>query len=217
MKTLALLTLLFAPLGLCQEIKEPLVLMPWQAVPKEAPLFFSASAAVAARMGLADVTSEQQLVLRVHQGRPEVLSLGLSSAGEIVSVTGDGLRDWSLRVDAKGARFLDLRPLLPEARDVKPPAELKVCVKTRFVFADGAGGTLAMMLPTPGAATGLDLNLTLTADPGVDLRVTKAEGLLPVEATEGRAFVGSGAAAVEVQVLAGGTGARGVELSLIHI
>ena len=212
MKTLAFLTILFAPFGLCQETPGPLVLMPWQPAPKEAPVFFSASATVAARVGLADVTSEQQLVLRVHQGRPEVLSLGLGGTGEIVSVTGDGLRDWSVRVDAKGARFLDLRPLLPEGKDAKPPAELKVCVKTRFVFTDGAGGTLAMVLPTPGAATGLALSLTLSADPGVDLRVTKAEGLLPVEAKEGRAFVGSGAAAVEVQVLAGGTGARGLEL-----
>jgi hypothetical protein len=215
MKTLAYLALLFAQLGFCQEIKEPMppmVLMPWQPATKEAPLFFSATAEVTARVGLADVTSEQQLALRVHQGRPELLSLGLSGAGEILAVTGDGLRDWSVRVDATGTRFLDLRPLLPEGKDAKLPGELKVLVKTRFVFADAAGGTVALVLPTPGAATALNLSLTITADSGVDQRVTKADGLVPVEAQEGRKFVGSGAAVVEVQVTPGGSGSRGLEL-----
>ncbi|MCX6877502.1 MAG: hypothetical protein NTW21_27385 [Verrucomicrobia bacterium] len=214
MKTFVCLTLLFAPLGLCQEPKEPMVLMPWQPVPKEAPLFFSATAEVTARVGLADVTSDQQLVFRVHQGRPEVLSLGLSGAGEIVAVTGEGLRDWSVRVAEHGVRFLDLRPLLAEGKEAKPPGELKVLVKTRFAFADGAGGTAALVLPTPGAATGLALNLTITADPGVEQRVTKAEGLLPVESQVGRKFVGSAVAVavVEVEVTPGGSGARGLDL-----
>ena len=212
MKTLACLTLLFAPLGLCQEAKGPLVLMPWQPTPKEAPLFFSATAAVTARVGLADVTSEQQLTFRVLQGRPEVLSLGLSGAGDIIAVTGDGLRDWSLRVDASGARFLDLRPTLPEDKDEKPAAELKVLVKTRCVFAGGAGGTQALVVPTPGTATSLAIDLAICADPGVALRVTKAEGLRPVEPIDAHKFVGSGAAAVEVEVTPGGSGARGLEL-----
>ena len=134
MKTILYLTLLLAPLGFCQEVKEPLVLMPWQPAVKEAPLFFAASAEVTARVGLADVTSDQQLAFRVLQGRPEVLSLGLSGVGEVTAVTGEGLRDWSLRVDAGGARFLDLRPALPEAKDAKSPTELKVLVKTRLVF-----------------------------------------------------------------------------------
>lgn len=212
MKIIACLTLLFAPLGLCQEAKVPLVLMPWQPTPKEAPLFFSATAAVTARVGLADVTSEQQLGFHVLQGRPEVLTLGLSGAGEIVGVTGDGLRDWSLRVDASGARFLDLRPALPEDKDAKPPADLNVLVKTRCVFNGGAGGTQALLVPTPGTATSLAIDLTITADPGVALRVTKAEGLLPVEPADAHKFVGTGVAAVEVQVSPGGSGARGLEL-----
>ena len=212
MKTILYLTLLLAPLGFCQEVKEPLVLMPWQPAVKEAPLFFAASAEVTARVGLADVTSDQQLAFRVLQGRPEVLSLGLSGVGEVTAVTGEGLRDWSLRVDAGGARFLDLRPALPEAKDAKLPAELKVLVKTRFVFAGGGGGAATLVLPTPGTATSLALDLAITADPGVALQVTKADGLRPVEPADAHKFVGSGAAAVEVQVAPGGSGARGLEL-----
>ncbi|MEI7908256.1 MAG: hypothetical protein WCK77_01340 [Verrucomicrobiota bacterium] len=217
MKTILYLTLLLAPLGFCQEAKEPLVLMPWQPAVKEAPLFFAATAAVTARVGLADVTSEQQLALRVLQGRPDLLSLGLSGAGEVTAVTGEGLRDWSLRIDASGARFLDLRPVLPEAKDAKPPAEFKVLIKTRFAFVGGAGGAQALVLPTPGAATGLALELTITTDPGVALRVTKADGLLPVEPADAHKFVGSGAAAVELEVTPGGSGARGLELLDAHL
>jgi len=189
-----------------------MVLMPWQPVAKDAPLFFSTTAVVTARAGLADVTSEQQLSFRIQQGRPEVLSLSLNASGDIVSVTGAGLRDWSVRVDANGARFLDLRPLLPEGKEAKQPGEFTVQVKTRQAFVEGAGGTVALLLPAPGAATGFALDVTIKPDPAVDLRMTKADGLLPIEATDARKFVGSGAAALEVQVTPGGSGARGVEL-----
>ena len=212
MKTILYLTIILTSLGVCQDVEEPLVLMPWQPPVKEAPLFFAATAAVSARVGLADVTSEQQLVFRVLQGRPEVLSLGLCGVGDVSAVTGDGLRDWSLRVEAGGARFLDLRPALPEAKDAKLPTELKVLVKTRYAFAGGAGGALALMLPTPGAASSLALTLSITADPGVALQVTKADSLLPVEPADSHKFVSSGAAALEVKVAPGGPGARGLEL-----
>jgi hypothetical protein len=212
MKTLAFITLLLTPLINAQEAKDPVVLVPWQPAVKEAPLFFAVTAAVRVKAGLKEITSDQDLTFRVLQGKPEGLSIGLTGAGEILSVAGEGLKDWSVRVAADGARFLDLRPLLPEAKDAKLPAELKVLVKTRLALPGEAGGAASVLLPTPGAATGIALDLTLESEPTVDLKVTKAEGVVPVVGGNGRKFVGTTAAAVEVQITPGGSGARGLEL-----
>ncbi len=74
------------------------MLIPWTKAPKEAPVFFSAAAEVNAQVGLETVTSEQKITFRIHQGKVETLTLGLSGAGEVTEVTGAGLRDWSVRV-----------------------------------------------------------------------------------------------------------------------
>ena len=46
----------------------------------------------------------------------------------------------------------------------------------------------------------------------MDLKVTQADGLVPVEGAENRKFVGTGAAAVAMKISPAGTGARGLEV-----
>jgi len=75
-----------------------------QGVPPAVPLFFSASADQTIRVGRAEIAGEMRLKLHVVQGRPEVLTLGLSGDGEVTDVSGKGLRDWSV------SRTLALRP-----------------------------------------------------------------------------------------------------------
>ncbi|MES2920067.1 MAG: hypothetical protein V4819_00870, partial [Verrucomicrobiota bacterium] len=206
MRTISLLLIALATLCFGQEPDDRVILVPLGKAPKEAPLFFSASADVKAQANLSAVTSEQTIDYKIHQGKPETLTLALTGEGEVLSVAGQGLRDWSVRVAEDGSRFLDVRPVLVEGT---PLTTLQVQVKTRLKI-DKHSATL--LLPGPGPATGFSLTVTLNTDPSVELRVSKADGLVPVDATKGRKFLGYGLANVEIAVTPGGTGSRGLEL-----
>ncbi len=201
-------TLLIAIAGFtaAQESDDRVVLVPLGKAPKEAPLFYSATAEVNARFGLSSVTSEQQIDFKIHQGKPETLTLALSGEGEVLSVDGGGLRDWSVRVAEDGSRFLDVRPVLAEGT---PLTEFGVLVKTRL---KGSKHAATLLLPGPGPANGFSLSVVLNADPNVELRVLKAEGLAPVDVTQGFKFLGTVQAGLEVAASPGGTGSRGLEL-----
>jgi hypothetical protein len=205
MKTaFAWLTVLMVALAFAQEPDERVILVPLAKAPKEAPLFFSATADVKIQVGLEAVTSEQEIDFKIHQGKPETLTLGLNGTGEVVSVTGEGLRDWSVRVAEDGSRFLDVRPV---ANDIK---QLHVQVKTRIKI---ESRPIIPFLPAPGAATGFALSVSLAADSGVELLVEIAEGLVPVDDSNSRKFLGYGVAKLELGTLLVGSGARGIELT----
>ncbi len=207
MKLLQQLVLMaFAALTFAQETEERVVLVPLGKAPKEAPLFFSASAEVTANVGLESVTSRQQLDFKIHQGKPETLTLSLSGAGEVTSVSGAGLRDWAVRVAEDGSRFLDVRPVVEEGKVV---TELQVVMETRLKVESAPA---SLLLPGPGPSTGFAISISLTTDPGVDLRIGKADGLVPVDSEKGRKFLGYGAAALEMTASPSGTGSRGLEL-----
>jgi hypothetical protein len=158
---------------------------------KEAPLFFSATADVNAQVGLETVTSEQRIHFKIHQGKAETLTISLGGAGDVVAVTGEGLGDWAVRVAGDGSRFLDVRPLLPKDA---PLTTLEIQVKTLLKIAQG---NASLLLPGPASAAGFSLSVTATTDPGVDLRILKADGLVPVGEGKPRQFLGYGAASLE--------------------
>ena len=205
MKPLALLIAL-TTLAFAQEPDDRVILVPFSKAPKEAPLFFSATADVKIQVGQEEVTSEQQIDFKIHQGKPESLTLGLNGTGEVISVTGEGLRDWSVRVAEDGSRFLDVRPVISEG---KSPTELRILVKTRLKIEMQSA---SLLLPSQGPATGFSVSVAVTTDAGVDLRVLKADGLLPVEAAKGRRFLGYGMAMLEIAAIPSGSGSRGLEL-----
>ena len=190
--------------AIAQDPDDRVVLVPFTKAPKEAPLFFSATADVKIQVGMEEVTSQQGLDFKIHQGKPETLTLGLNGTGEVISVTGEGLRDWSVRVAEDGSRFLDVRPV---AADIK---QLQLQVKTRLKI---ESRPIIPLLPAPGAATGFAVSISLAADSSVELLVEKAEGLVPVDDSNNRKFLGYGVARIELGTLLAGTGARGIELS----
>jgi hypothetical protein len=195
---IALVTIAFA-----QEPDPRIVILPVQPPQKEVPLFFSAVAEVKAQASLETISSVQQLNFTIYQGTPETLTLGLNGDGEVLSATGANLRDWAVRVDEKGARFLDIRPILtPE----KPLTNLQIEIKTQLK------GTQSLLLPSPGLATGFSLHIHLAHDSGTDLRVVKAQGLVPVESKNGNQFYGDGIATIGLAVTPSGQGSRGLEL-----
>ncbi len=151
-------------------------------VPPPVPLFFSATVDQVLRLGSAEITGESKLKLHVVQGRPEVLSLGLSGDGAIVDVSGSGLRDWAVRQGTDGKRFLDVRPLL--APGAFEPRELDLVVHTRL-RKPTVPGTSTVLIITRGDAVGFASNITLRSEPTVDLRVTSAIGMTPVGETIG--------------------------------
>ena len=206
MRTLVCLLLALTAAVFAQDSDDRVILVPLGKVPKEVPLFFSVKAEVKAQASLSAVTSEQRIDFKIHQGKPETLTLALTGQGEVLSVTGQDLRDWSVRVAADGSRFLDVRPLLVEGT---PLTDVQVQVKTRLKLAKHSA---TLLLPGPGPATGFALSLTLNTDSALDLRVLKADGLFPVDAANNHQFLGYGLANLEIAVAAGGTGSRGLEL-----
>ena len=208
MRTFASILLALTNFCLAQDPTDRIVILPMKETPKEAPLFFSATADIEARASLTEITGGQRLTYQIHQGIPETLTLGLSGAGEVVSVTGENLRDWSVRVAGDGSRFLDVRPLQLEIKN------LQLTVQTRHPLGRNAN---SLLLPTPGPATGFSLAFKITADPGVDLRIIKADGLAPVSAKDAHQFIGTAAATLEFEVSPSGSGSRGMELVDVNV
>jgi hypothetical protein len=187
-------------------------------VPPPAPLFFSATADETALLGLAEITGEIHLSLRVLQGRPEVLTLGLSGDGDVVDVDGAGLRDWSVRqVPRAGGpeRFLDLRPSTG-AEGKK--TSLDLVVRTRLKRTP-VPGTVAVLIMTPGEAVGFTSSLTLEKTPEVDYRVTSDAGLEPLGGASGEPtrYVSTGAGRLEAALAQRGAAPVDAELTGVEL
>ena len=150
-----------------------LVLEAHGVIPKS-PLFFSAASENVTSLGTDEITAEIKVAVRVVQGRPDVITLGLNGGGDVVEVKGDGLRDWAVRQDG-GKRFLDLRPTL---KDGQPgPQKLNVTVKMKI---EKPTGTVTLPTLSPGDAVGFASQIKLVPGEAVDVRVTRADGLVPL-------------------------------------
>lgn len=171
-------------------------------LPAPVPLFFSANVEQTVRLGTSEIVGEARVKLHIVQGKPEVLTLGLSGDGEVFEVSGKGLRDWSIRQttdtavpvpqtaarDGKASavilppfvsikRLLDLRPVLTAG--VPDPQDLEVVVRTR-VRPVVLPGTFALLTVTPGEAVGFGSKVTLQNDSAVEVAITSAVGMSPV-------------------------------------
>jgi hypothetical protein len=154
-------------------------------MPAPAPVFFSAAVDQAVRLGVAEIAGEMHLRLHVLQGKPEVLTLGLSGDGEVVDVSGAGLGDWSVRRAAGGigdTRLLDLHPA--PGGEAGPPRDFDLVLRTRLAK-PAVPGTSAVLVATPGSAAGFASTLDLSADPDVDMRVSSATGFIAIDGRNG--------------------------------
>ena len=179
-------------------------------VPTPPPLFFSATVEQTVRLGLSEISGEARVKLHLLQGKPEVLTLGLSGDGEVIDVTGKGLLDWSVRQSLSLAptsgpvkRLLDLRPVLTAGTADPQDLELVVRLRTPKPVIPGQA---VMLLLAPGSAVNFSSKITLQAESNIDLRVTSAAGLVSV---------GESSSGIEpLQFLATGEGRIEVKLSL---
>lgn len=205
MKTIYLFFLLLG-ISIAQDLTDRVVILPIEKAPKEVPLFFSASATVDAQVDRSEITTDQQLTFHVLQGKPQTLSLSLNGVGDVLGVTGEGLRDWSVRVTENGSRFLDVRPILA---DGKNPIDLQVVMKT---YQKITNETAAVLLAGPGAATGFSLNVNLTKVNGIDLKIASINGLSPVGKLDSLQFLGTGNATLGVHVSPDSLSPRDIEM-----
>ena len=203
MKTLALTLLaLFTTLS-AQE--KQIILIP-EEPEKPAPLFFSASANVTASISLTETTSVQNITYTIIQGIPETLTLPLSGSGKVVSVTGNGLRDWAVRSTKGGAQFLDVRPIIEDEKN--PPKTLSIEVRTKCEPEEQS----SLLLPRPGDTTGFSLKIELKPTSEAEIRVTQASGLSPLESTSNRQFITTTDSSLKFTVSQSGAGMGGLEL-----
>jgi hypothetical protein len=178
-----------------------------------APLFFSATAEQTVLVGADEITGEVKLAVRVLQGAADVLTLGISGEGEVVGVTGAGLRDWAVRQgvgEAAGKRFLDLRPALHEG---VAPRALDLVVRTRLRNPAVPGAT-SLLLVTAGDATGFSSRVRLQPGETVELRVTQAVGVVTVGGLD---FMMQGEGRIEVTLANRGAGYRDAELKAVRL
>lgn len=206
MKTLLALALALTSLTAFSQAEEkPMILVPWHLLPQHqpqpAPVFHSAQAEVKLNVGLKEATSTQKVRFRVHQGKAELFSLALTGTGDVTTVTGSGLRDWSVRVADGGTRFLDVRPTNPVEKD-----GFEITITTRGKVENEQADVL---LVGPAEATGFSIAIDLTAETGADVRPVRADGLVGVEGSGNRKFSGAGKASLGLRVLPSGTDPRG--------
>ena len=178
---------------------------------KPVPLFFSAETNTDITAGIDRVQGTITAKLRVHQGRPEVMSLGLTGTGEVTGVAGDGLKTWTVRRESDGTRFLDLKPLLPEDPKAETAKEFLVTINTLH---DDTKQPFDLLLPAPGSAVGFSSTISLAGDGAAAAQVLVIEGLQAMKSENGAdRFSGSVAGRLNVKVDLKGTAPRPVELA----
>lgn len=189
--------------------------------PPPVPLFFSAVVEQTIRLDAAELAGEMHFHLHVVQGHAETFSLGLAGDGEIVEVTGNRLRDWSVRRAVGGARFLDLRVMpLPTAGAGPAPNEsrdFEFTTRTR-VRDPAIPGRHVLPTATPGDAVGFSTQIALQPARGIEARVPSARGLIALDSTvepsAPRRFSSTGEHRLEVELVE--RGAAATELELVH-
>lgn len=213
-----------------QTIGEGMAVIPVEKVRPEVPLFYSVEAETTLSGGQRHVSSAMALKVRVHQGRPEKLTVELTGEGKVEAVEGPPLVSWSVRRESDGRRYLDLFPKLPPKAGDKPagvvvdeipeprPAvpkqfDFRVTGKHEFEVREVVGA----LIPGPGDAVGFSSSVKVVEEPGFRVKITDLNALSQDEATPADAkasFLSRGlkAPALRLQVVQAGSVGAPLEL-----
>src|ERR1051325_10688534 len=134
------------------------------------------------------ITREKQIhnvtaTFDVLQGEPKELTLAISGDGEIKTVTGEMLQDWSVRQETNGMRVLVLRPKRVEKKDKNDlgwPTQLVVMITAERANQISANPQtlLSFAPPNPALFSGY---LQLEVEQGLSVETTNIVGLTPLE------------------------------------
>jgi hypothetical protein len=137
----------------------------------EPAFLYSASANALIQVTPASLDQSVELKIRVLQGKPGVVSIGLLGAGEVKEVAGELIESWSVRSKG-GERFLDLQ-LKPDQVDYV--AVLKLSTSLASIPAD-----VEVLHLTPGKVLGFDSRIQIDYTPGLFGKTMAAEGFAPL-------------------------------------
>ncbi len=213
---------------------EALILVPGgKLAEKPVPLFFSAETSSVVNVFTDHTEHEIKVRAKVHQGLPEMLSIGLEGEGEIIAVTNDGqiafregvdpagerlaltdnnLISWTVRRESSGQRFLDLKPRLPmmaeKGIDAKTSRLFEFTITARHdVPAGKINQPFDLLRPGRGAAVGFSSTIEIRNQGDAAARVMEVAGIEPVQdAKEGtplRFFQGLGNGGSKLMVVIG--------------
>ena len=114
--------------------------------------------------------------LDILHGDPREISLTIAGPGEITAVTGEGLRDWSIRREEGEVRTLVLRPRPSD----KPPTRLVIDIRAhRELKAWGKAEPLLALAPAQPALGSGYVKVESTSD--LVVQAVEANGLQPLE------------------------------------
>jgi hypothetical protein len=141
------------------------------------PVIYSASANANITVGSDRIEQTMDVTIKVIQGKPTTLSLGIHGDDEITNVTGSNeiLKSWSVRREGEN-RFLDLQinenPEQVEVKITTRSSELKLPVETNLTHL------------LPGAAIGFNSIVNVEYASGVQGKITEASGFAPLHASD---------------------------------
>ncbi len=139
--------------------------------PPPPPVFFSAQVVANASIGTERIDQIVTLTIKVVQGKPNVLSFGLTGNGQVLEVTGDGITSWSVRQSGKD-RFLELL-LKDGVTDPKPVIKIR---SPKYSLPTSVNLTHL----GPGASVGFDSKVSFKYEPGVTGTTTNVNGFVPL-------------------------------------
>ena len=134
-------------------------------------LFYTAVAESEISLSSRLIEQVVKLSITVVQGKPNVLTFGLSGSGEVVGVDGEKVRAWSVRQEGD-RRFLDLT-----TDDSIKECDVEIRLQSLPVDLPTESSLLHL---TPGDAVSFESNLHINASPTIYHQVLEAEGFAPI-------------------------------------
>lgn len=145
----------------------------------EPALFYSAAAVAIAKVTPERIEQTIDVTLKVVQGTPETLSLGINGAARVTDVKGKQLKSWAVRQE-NDQRFIDL------AVD-KDVSELTVQISLRSRTYDlKQPVTIELTHISPSDTVGFNSIVNLEHATGLEPTVTAVTGFAPLDVSDGR-------------------------------
>lgn len=144
----------------------------------EPKLIYSLTANAGVRLEKDVIAQQCLLTAKIHQGRLKELAVALRGDGEVTNVTGAALKDWGVRFDAQGRKYLVIRPVDPPT-NTPPPKEFAVTVLARHPYKQ-LPVDFTPLCYTPESAAFFDGTLEIKPHDAVELALTNVVGLLLV-------------------------------------
>lgn len=143
----------------------------------EQPLIHSTSIEQGVRLTPTKLIHEFQVAFVILQGQPKEIPLALGGDGEIRSVRGEGLLDWSIRWGTNQTRYLVLR--FPKT---DTPARQLRCAVTAETEVKALPVNIALLTLVPETPALFGGYLAVGTDPAVSVELAKTTGLAPINA-----------------------------------